>query len=503
MGAVELVGNINDPGRELLIDNLSSGRAQRARNATDRANTAKCFKLLDLCLIWVSGGIAYQLTGITLPLIAKGPVGVAPTEFAGLLLLLSVLTVLYGNLLGLYRSPWRSNFHRLLRLEAESLASAAVTTAACMCLWKFTAIPLELFAMTIALSWGALVLWRKFIEAQPIAGLAEKRNVLIAGCDRNARLLRAHLEQNPDLGFVVKGFLDRRQVFRPASQGQAEATEGLLGGVKDLPSIVRAHFIDEIFVNLPRDRELVNDIARHAFASGVNVRVVPDLGDGLTVDRPVEFIGSFPTMTLHQRPTATLQLLAKRLADVMVSGTALAALAPVFALIAAVIKLDTKGAVFYKSVRVGKKGQTFTCYKFRTMVQNADALKESLRHLNERSGILFKIANDPRLTRVGRILRKFSLDELPQLWNVLRGDMSLVGPRPCVPSEYKQYTLEHLRRLDVVPGVTGLWQVEARKSPSFDDYVSLDKKYVDEWSLALDCKILWRTVGVVLAGTGQ
>jgi lipopolysaccharide/colanic/teichoic acid biosynthesis glycosyltransferase len=189
--------------------------------------------------------------------------------------------------------------------------------------------------------------------------------------------------------------------------------------------------------------------------------------------------------------------------DVVASGISLTALIPFFALIAAIIKLDSKGRVFYKSVRVGKKGQTFTCYKFRTMVQDADSLKESLRHLNERSGILFKIASDPRITRVGRILRKFSLDELPQLWNVLKGDMSLVGPRPCVPNEYKQYTLEHLRRLDVVPGITGLWQVEARKNPSFEKYVSLDKKYVEEWSLGLDCNILWKTVGVVLAGTGQ
>ena len=266
---------------------------------------------------------------------------------------------------------------------------------------------------------------------------------------------------------------------------------------------MRAHFIDEIFVSLPRDRHLVADIAQQAFATGVNVRVVPALSDGMPVDQPVEFIGAFPTVPLQRQHHATLQLLVKRLIDVVVAGIALVALVPLFALIAAIIRLDSKGRIFYKSVRVGKKGQTFPCYKFRTMVQNADDLKESLRHLNERSGILFKIAVDPRLTRVGSVLRKFSLDELPQLWNVLRGDMSLVGPRPCVPSEYKQYTLEHLRRLDVVPGITGLWQVEARTSPSFDEYVNLDKQYVEEWNLGLDCKILWKTVGVVLAGTGQ
>jgi lipopolysaccharide/colanic/teichoic acid biosynthesis glycosyltransferase len=137
------------------------------------------------------------------------------------------------------------------------------------------------------------------------------------------------------------------------------------------------------------------------------------------------------------------------------------------------------------------------------MVENAEQLKDSLRHLNERDGVLFKITNDPRLTRVGKFLRKFSIDELPQLWNVLRGDMSLVGPRPPIPNECQQYSLEQLRRLDVTPGLTGLWQVTARKNPSFMSYMELDAQYVNNWSFWLDCRILWKTIRVVLAGTGQ
>jgi len=137
------------------------------------------------------------------------------------------------------------------------------------------------------------------------------------------------------------------------------------------------------------------------------------------------------------------------------------------------------------------------------MVENAEQLKSSLRHLNERDGVLFKIAEDPRLTRVGKFLRKFSVDELPQLWNVFTGDMSLVGPRPPIPNECKQYSLGHLRRLDVTPGLTGLWQVTARQNPSFQSYIELDAEYVNNWSFWLDCRILWKTVGVVLADTGQ
>jgi lipopolysaccharide/colanic/teichoic acid biosynthesis glycosyltransferase len=137
------------------------------------------------------------------------------------------------------------------------------------------------------------------------------------------------------------------------------------------------------------------------------------------------------------------------------------------------------------------------------MCIDADKMKESLQHKNERDGVLFKITDDPRVTRVGRFLRKYSLDELPQLYNVLRGDMSLVGPRPPIASEVEQYDISHLRRLDVLPGMTGLWQVEARQDPSFDSYISLDTAYVENWSLWLDMKILARTVGVVFSGTGS
>jgi lipopolysaccharide/colanic/teichoic acid biosynthesis glycosyltransferase len=167
------------------------------------------------------------------------------------------------------------------------------------------------------------------------------------------------------------------------------------------------------------------------------------------------------------------------------------------------VKFSSPGPILYRSTRVGKKGRDFICYKFRTMVANAEQLRDSLHHLNEREDILFKITNDPRITPIGRFLRKYSIDELPQFLNVLRGDMSLVGPRPPVPSEYRQYALEHLRRLDVVPGITGLWQVAARTDPSFHSYIALDLQYVDNWTVWLDCKILVRTIAVVFAGTGQ
>jgi exopolysaccharide biosynthesis polyprenyl glycosylphosphotransferase len=231
--------------------------------------------------------------------------------------------------------------------------------------------------------------------------------------------------------------------------------------------------------------------------------VIPDVYDGMALGAAVEYLGPFPSIQIHEKPIPRLGHILKRCIDVLGSSAALLLLFPVCVLIALAVRLTSPGQILYRSARIGKKGRTFTCYKFRTMVENADALKDKLRDSNQRSQILFKIADDPRVTRVGRVLRKYSLDEIPQFWNVLNGDMSLVGPRPPIPGEYVQYELDHLKRLHVSPGITGLWQVEARTDPSFESYINLDSHYVEHWSLWLDFKILFKTLAVVLAGTGQ
>jgi len=193
----------------------------------------------------------------------------------------------------------------------------------------------------------------------------------------------------------------------------------------------------------------------------------------------------------------------KRMADIALSVMALLFFWPLLLVIAVAIKLESPGAVIYASLRAGKKGQTFSCYKFRTMFEGADRLREYLREFNERQDPFFKIADDPRVTRLGRFLRKYSLDELPQFWNVLKGDMSLVGPRPHPVDDYARYRPGDSRRLDVKPGITGLWQVIARTNPSFETCMALDLEYVKRWNLLLDCKILLWTIPAVLAGEGQ
>lgn len=193
----------------------------------------------------------------------------------------------------------------------------------------------------------------------------------------------------------------------------------------------------------------------------------------------------------------------KRVIDVLLSSGLLLCCLPLMAVLALAIRLDSPGPAIYRSRRIGRNGKPFWCLKLRTMVAGADQLRGKLTAKNHRDGILFKVADDPRITRVGRILRKYSADELPQLWNVLKGEMSLVGPRPALAEEVAQFRYEHLERLTVTPGITGLWQVEARRDPSFQAYIRLDLAYVRNWSPWLDCKILLRTISVVMVGTGQ
>jgi lipopolysaccharide/colanic/teichoic acid biosynthesis glycosyltransferase len=195
-------------------------------------------------------------------------------------------------------------------------------------------------------------------------------------------------------------------------------------------------------------------------------------------------------------------LFLKRSIDVIGAAFVLALVSPLMAIVDLLIHLDSPGPVVYSAERTGVKGRSFHCYKFRSMVANAECLKENLRARNQRQGPIFKIDDDPRITRIGHILRRYSLDELPQLWNVLHGEMSLVGPRPHPVAEVSQYELQHYRRLDVKPGITGLWQITARGCPSFELNMHLDLTYIENWSLLLDLRILAGTVHVLFAPEG-
>jgi exopolysaccharide biosynthesis polyprenyl glycosylphosphotransferase len=339
-------------------------------------------------------------------------------------------------------------------------------------------------------------LWRRMVYRRFRAGM-ETRNVLIVGAGRVGHALRNHIDSLQHLGFRFKGFV-------ALTEREAESEDAdVIGDVRNCLSLARSLFVDEIFFSVPADKKLVIGMVEEARIAGIDVRVVPDMYDGLAWNAKIEYIGQFPTIPLHRKDFPIGSFLLKRTLDITVSAIALIVASPVMLGIAIAVRMDSEGHIFYRAQRIGRKGRNFSCYKFRTMVSNADKLKADLEHMNERDSVLFKIAKDPRITRVGKVLRKYSLDELPQFYNVMRGDMSLVGPRPPMASEVEKYDLAHLRRLDVLPGITGLWQVEARQDPSFDSYISLDTAYVENWSFLMDLRILARTVGVVLSGTGS
>lgn len=402
----------------------------------------------------------------------------------------TAVLVLTSRRLNLY-APLRLTGHlheQTLTLQACFTSGLLLTGA--LYLLHANDIPRELVLLTIALTTAGLSLRRFFYRILLYHRYdrgVDTRNVLIVGAGPEAQAMRQHLENMRHLGYRFQGFVE---------------LGGAGSGLEGLFEQARQHFVDEIFFTARSERGVVQKVLEQARRQGVDLRLVPDMYDGLAWKSPIEYIGEFPTIPLHCGRVPELGLVLKRVFDMVFSAAALVLLWPLLAAIAAAIKLDSPGPVFYSSERIGKKGRVFRCTKFRTMVADAERRRAELMHMNERDGVLFKVANDPRVTRLGKWLRKYSLDELPQFWNVFKGEMSVVGPRPPLASEVKEYKLSHLRRLDVMPGITGLWQVQGRQDPSFASYVSLDVTYIDNWSVWLDFKIILRTIGVVLAGTG-
>lgn len=468
------------------------------KDASSGANVFRVRKLLfiatDLLGTW---GGAFLTIAIRFQRgLLHGAAGTATIAgHVGVVVLYSVLIVLFGHTQRLYSAYQTASVRKEMLAIIKAIAMASVLLTCCLFVSSVKSTSRLVVASTALSAACTMVGWRyvrrQSLRRAPADGL-NCHNALVVGTDRLAHAVRDHLTLQRQLGFVVVGLLTAHE----GSGGEAA-----LGSVRDLRALCRTHFVDEIII-CSHERDIVKRVIAEARHCGVGVRLVPDMYDGIALGAQLDYLGELPTLAVIHRRIPSVELKLKRALDIVGSATALVLLGPLLLLLALIVKLDSHGPVFYISQRVGKKGRIFSCCKFRTMVQHADDLKAELQHLNERDGILFKIKNDPRVTRCGRFMRRYSLDELPQLWNVLKGDMSLVGPRPPLASEVQQYQLEYRRRLEVAPGITGLWQVEARLSPSFDRYISLDLRYVENWSFGLDLRILLRTVAAIFAGTG-
>jgi exopolysaccharide biosynthesis polyprenyl glycosylphosphotransferase len=303
----------------------------------------------------------------------------------------------------------------------------------------------------------------------------------------------------PGLGYRIVGFVDDNPEKGNSNIGRFEG----LGPIKNLAALIEEQDVDEVIITLPwMYHRKIMGVVRACERRNVNVHIVPDLFQMSLSRVDVDDLGGIPLVGVREVGFGQKVRTIKRALDIAGAALGLTLGAPFLGLIAAAIRLDSPGPIIFRQTRVGANGELFEMYKFRSMVEGAEEELDELRDLNEVDGPIFKMRDDPRVTRVGRILRRTSLDELPQLWNVLRGDMSMVGPRPPLPSEVTEYIEWHKKRLEVRPGVTGLWQVSGRSLVSFDEQCLLDIYYIENWSLWLDFKILLRTIPQILFGNG-
>jgi exopolysaccharide biosynthesis polyprenyl glycosylphosphotransferase len=324
---------------------------------------------------------------------------------------------------------------------------------------------------------------------------------LLVGCNREADRLVTALG-DPELGYRAIGRV-ATSVEVDVRNLEEGADPPVVGNIDDLRSIIRETGAECLFVaSSAASPEEVAQVARLARLEGVEVRVSANLPELLSTRLSLRPLGSMFAVTLQSFRLTGAQAFLKRAFDLLVASMMVLLLLPVLAVIALLIKLTSPGPVLFRQTRTGRKGRTFDVLKFRTMVAGADGMRAALQELNEADGPLFKLRQDPRTTKVGRVLRRWSLDELPQLFNVLRGEMSLVGPRPAIPSEVSQYETWQLARLEVAPGITGLWQVSGRSNLAFEGYVRLDIFYIENWSLLYDLYILGRTLPAMIKREG-
>jgi len=476
---------------------LAEGGLFHGVPARRRTGLGSIFAALDGLVVIASGLLAYMLRQVLGNAIGFHPINPAlHLKLFGFLLIYAGLTVVCNASQDLYsEAVMHSAQGARMRIVRAFIFSSLLAIMVIFVAGE-TSVPRRTFAVTALISLIAAITLRYLLQLQNMKRIERgmgTRHVLIVGAGDIARAFHRYLSEHRYLGKEVCGLIDDEQHNAPL----------WLGGSQELPRILKEHFIDEIYFTPGTDRDLIMNVALQARQDRIAVSVVPDLYGGLALGAELSRIGNVPVLQLNHQPIPAAGLFFKRLMDIVIAGTVSLLSSPLMLLAALAIKLDSAGPVIYSSWRVGRKGRKFRCYKFRTMIADADARKDELRHLNERNGATFKISNDPRITHVGRLLRKFSIDEFPQLFNVLKGDMSMVGPRPHPEDDYDQYQLEDLRRLAVLPGITGLWQVSARSDPSFETNVMLDLEYINNWSLLMDVKILFKTVPEVFKGSGR
>jgi exopolysaccharide biosynthesis polyprenyl glycosylphosphotransferase len=400
--------------------------------------------------------------------------------------------------LGLYRLRVRWT----ARTEIQDVGRAAVLlgliTFSALFAFKLPDVS-RLFLLTLFAAQIVLTVASRSVIRRLLRGLRDRgynlRYMLVVGTGKDARKFADRVERHRELGIRVIGHLAVHGT--PLVAGKRP----VLGSMDDIETVLHDRIVDEVAVCLPsEDLQWIEPVARLCEEVGKIVRIpIDEVPVSLPGGRVEDFDGG-KVLSLVYGPDRVLGLVAKRLIDVVLGGAATVLLLPVFAIVGVAVLLVDGRPVIFRQTRVGLHGRLFEVVKFRTMVPDAEARLTELEDQNEIKGHAFKITDDPRLTRTGRVLRATSLDELPQVWNLLLGEMSLVGPRPPLHREVAGYDLWHRRRLSMKPGITGLWQVAARRDDDFDRWVALDLAYIDRWSIWLDLKIMAKTIPAMLQG---
>lgn len=457
------------------------------------------FRMADICILTAAFAISYHIRFEVSPY----RFDIMPFEFQFFFITYLIVWMVVSQALRLYVSK------RFISIFQEIWDVAKVVgicfMVASVSVFFIRQLPLSrVFAILfLAIQVFGLVTFRcglrQFLRWIRLRGY-DFRQVLIVGRNKRSEFISQRILTDPEYGIRILGFVDALSNH----ESSPFVNYRMMGSLDRFEDILRENIVDEVLVTLPIKSfySEIEKVISICDKMGVEVKLPTDFfSQRIARSSTCNYYG-FECIDFFTSPKMNLKLFAKRIIDVVFSGIALVLFMPLFVVVAVLIKITSEGPVFFLQHRLGYNGRVFNCIKFRTMVKNAIELKKTIDNCNEMDGPVFKIRNDPRVTQIGHYLRRSSIDELPQLINVLKGEMSLVGPRPPIPEEVQCYRIEDRRRLSMRPGITCLWQVSGRTNVPFDKWMELDRTYIDQWSLWLDFKIIAKTIGAVIKGEG-
>jgi len=469
---------------------------------TRRSFLLRLYNCWDLAVVLLCFGLAIDLTSSSVEWSMIVMLFMNNLLFTVVFLLIWHLTLSNFNLYGSKRLSFGLDFSGIVKATvigtafivvlAELLVTDLVSPGFIIVFWF-------LVSLSIVLT---RVLLRAFLRLTRKQN-RNLRNIVIVGHRHRGQRIAKLLREHPEIGYRVLGFVD--DISDRDKLETLEKNSKLLASLKGFPDLLSETTVDEVFIALPIKSyyEKIDTIVNQCKEQGIPVRLSSDFFHLEKVKTKFGYLGSTPIMTLYNGMEENLEMIIKRIIDISVSVLLLIGLFPLLVLAAVLIKMSSSGPILFSQKRIGLHKREFDLYKFRTMVTDAEVIQDKLESLNEASGPVFKLSDDPRVTKIGKTLRRYSIDELPQFFNVLKGEMSLVGPRPLPIRDFDKFDKNWTRRrFSVRPGITCIWQTSGRSNISFEQWMKLDLKYIDEWSLFLDVKILTKTIPAVIKGTG-